>query len=121
MQAQAARARCRPGAAVDDTHKLLASTNAPLHFARALLALENDADFLGRLGLFVEDGLGLASKALLLPVISPLALRHERVFPLLVLGHLVVHVLVALATVCSNCLRELNHGQRYSRPSRAVP
>jgi hypothetical protein len=84
------------------THKVLASTNIPLHFAGALLALENDGDFLGRLGLFVEDGLGLAAKALLLPVISPLTLRHKRVLALLVLGDLVLHVLVALATMRSN-------------------
>ncbi len=81
---------------------MLASTNIPLHFAGALLALENDGDFLGRLGLFVEDWLGLAAKALLLPVISPLTLCHKRVLALLILGDFVLHVLVALATVRSN-------------------
>ena len=83
-------------------HKVLASTNIPLHFAGALLALENDGDFLGRLGLLVKDGLGLPAKALLLPVISPLTLRHKRVLALFVLGDLVLHVLVALATMRSN-------------------
>ena len=97
-------------------HKVLASTNIPLHFAGALLALENDGDFLGRLGLFVEDGLGLAAKALLLPVISPLTLRNKRVLALLVLGNLVLHVLVALATMRSNlrhtCLSNESSVQR---------
>jgi hypothetical protein len=82
------------------THKRLASTNATLQFVRAFLTLEQDDDFLRCFSLLMEDGLRLSSKALLLPVVSPLSLCHERILPLLVLRYRVSHVFVALRAVC---------------------
>lgn len=59
------------------------------------LALQAQHDLLRRLGLFVEDGLGLPSEPGLLPVVAPLALRVERGLARLVLGDLVHLVLAA--------------------------
>ena len=61
----------------------------------AHLALQAQHDLLRRLGLFVEDGLGLAAKARLLAVVAPLSLGVEGGLPGLVLGDLVHLVLAA--------------------------
>ena len=93
------------------TYKGFAAADAALELPGTLLALEHDNDLFGGLGLFVENRLSLASKALLLAVVSPLPLRDQRVFPLLVLRHLVRHVHVALAAVSPHLLWEADHGQ----------
>ena len=61
----------------------------------AHLALQAQHDLLRRLGLFVEDGLGLAAEPGLLPVVAPLSLGVERGLAGLVLGDLVHLVLAA--------------------------
>lgn len=93
------------------TYKGFAAADAALELPGTLLALQHDDDFFGGLSLFVENRLSLASKALLLAVVSPLPLRDQRVFPLLVLRHLVRHVHVALAAVSPHLLWEADHGQ----------
>lgn len=91
--------------------KGFAAADAALELPGTLLALEHDNDLFGGLSLFVENRLSLAAKALLLAVVSPLPLRDQRVFPLLVLRHLVRHVHVALAAVSPHLLGEADHGQ----------
>ena len=54
----------------------------------AHLALQAQHDLFGGLGLFVEDGLGLATVPALLPVVAPLALGVQGGFAGLVLGDL---------------------------------
>ena len=61
----------------------------------ALGALESEGDLLGLLRLLSEDGLGLTAESSLLGLITASALSHLRVFALLVLGDLVLHVLFA--------------------------
>lgn len=52
-------------------------------------ALETQHDLLGRLGLLLEDGLGLTTVTLLLADVTTLTLRELRGLTSLVLGHLV--------------------------------
>ena len=72
-------------------------------------ALELEDDLLGVLGLLPEDGLGLSTESLLLHIISPLSLGHQRVLALLVLGHLVHGVLLFLPAVSSLRLGNMHH------------
>lgn len=62
----------------------------------AYLALQAQRNFLGRLCLLVEDRLGLTTVALLLAIVSALALGEVGGLACLVLRHLVVRVLAAL-------------------------
>ena len=54
----------------------------------ALAALQPQHDLLRGLGLLPQNGLGLTSESLLLPVVSPTALSGLRLGRLLVLSHL---------------------------------
>eukprot|EP00166_Cyanidium_caldarium_P004549 ctg_485.g180 len=77
--------------------KVLASLDDVLHNPFALVTLHFEHDLLGGLGLFLEHRLGLPAVPALFPIVSPLALRRQRVLALLVLRHLVHGVLLALA------------------------
>merc|ERR1711957_1073334 len=71
-----------------------------LHALRlALAALQLQHDFLGRLGLLVEDGLRLAAEALLLLLVAAVALGLHVFLASLVLRDLVWLVLLALPAV----------------------
>ena len=58
--------------------------------------------------LLAQDGLGLATEALLLSVVTTLALREDRLLRLLVLRHLELLVLVAVRTVSPAGLRDVH-------------
>ncbi len=76
--------------------KVLAAFEGNLKLRLALLAFEAEHDLLRGLGLLVENGLRLASKSHLLPVVASLALGKVRRLASLVLRHLVHGVLPAL-------------------------
>lgn len=69
--------------------EVLASLERNVRSVLALGALETQNDLLGGLGLLVEDGLGLTTVTLLLPVVTTLTLGVERSLTSLVLGDLV--------------------------------
>ena len=69
--------------------EVLASLEGNVGSVLALGALETQNDLLGGLGLLVEDGLGLTTVTLLLPVVTTLTLGVERSLTSLVLGDLV--------------------------------
>jgi len=69
--------------------KVLASLERNVRSVLALGALESEHDLLGGLGLLVEDGLGLTTVTLLLPVVTTLTLSVQRSLTSLVLGDLV--------------------------------
>ena len=56
---------------------MLAALESHLHLVLADGALEPEDDLLGRLGLLVEDGLGLTTVTTLLPVVTALTLGEE--------------------------------------------
>ena len=58
--------------------------------------------------LLAQDGLGLATEALLLSVVTTLALREDGLLRLLVLRHLELLVLVAVRTVSPAGLRDVH-------------
>jgi hypothetical protein len=103
------------------THEAFASSDNTLQFTGAFHTLQHNGDLLGDFGLFVEDGLSLASESLLLCVVSPLPLGHQRVLPLLILRDLVVHMPVALSTMRAHFLWETDHRKRCSCSSRVLP
>lgn len=74
----------------------LASANDLEGLALAGGALQTENDLLGRLGLFVEDGLCLTTITTLLSVVTSLTLGHERGRAGLVLRHFLQRVLAAL-------------------------
>lgn len=76
--------------------EVLAALDGQLLAVLALGALHAQHNLLGRLGLFPEDWLGLATVSPLLTVVTALALGVERILALLVLGHFVQGVLLAL-------------------------
>jgi len=76
--------------------KVLASLQRQLALGLALDALQPQDDLLGRLGLLVEDGLGLTTITRLLPVVTTLTLGEQGGLASLVLGDLVLRVLAAL-------------------------
>ena len=73
--------------------EVLATLEGNVRAVLALGALETQNDLLGGLGLLVEDGLGLTTVTLLLPVVTTLTLSVERSLTSLVLGDLVGAVL----------------------------
>ena len=58
--------------------EVLAALDGQLEALLALFALKTQGDLLGRLGLLVEHGLGLAAEPLLLPVVTALAWEPRR-------------------------------------------
>lgn len=68
---------------------MLASLESNVRAVLALGALETQNNLLGGLGLLVEDGLGLTTVTLLLPVVTTLTLSVQRSLTSLVLGDLV--------------------------------
>ena len=75
-------------------------------------ALKLQGNLLGSLGLLAEDGLGLATEALLFGVVAALTLSGGGVTALLVLGNLVKHVLKALGAVCFFLFRSVHLKQK---------
>merc|ERR1719244_2287490 len=72
--------------------------------------LQPQHNLLGGLCLLPEDGLGLSTISTLLPVVSPLTLCIEGVLALLVLGHFVWGVLLALLAIRPPSFRDVHHG-----------
>ncbi len=68
---------------------MLATLKGNVRAVLAGSALETQDNLLGGLGLLVEDGLGLSTVTLLLPVVTTLTLSVERSLTSLVLGDLV--------------------------------
>ena len=68
---------------------MLAALQGELLLLLASSALKTEDDLLGGLGLLVEDGLGLTTVTLLLPVVTTLTLSVERSLTSFVLGDLV--------------------------------
>lgn len=75
---------------------MLATLQGELGLGLALDAFQSQNDLLGRLGLLVEDRLGLTTITGLLTVVSALSLGEQRGLASLVLGDLVLGVLAAL-------------------------
>jgi len=90
---------------------MLASLDGMLGDVLAGLALQPQDNLLCGLSLLVKDGLGLSSVTRLLPVITPLTLRIERILALLVLGNLVKGVLLAVLSLAEGLLglRNVHH------------
>jgi hypothetical protein len=78
--------------------EMLGALQAQLLLGLTLLALQSEDNLSRRLGLFVKDGFGLPTKAHLLGIVPALALGKVGGLTGLVLCHLVVLVLLALAT-----------------------
>ena len=76
--------------------EVLSSLEGKLLLGLTFLAFQTENDLTGSLGLLVEDGLGLATEAHLLGVVSALALGEVGGLAGLVLGDLVRLVLLAL-------------------------
>lgn len=89
---------------------MLASLQRKLRLGLARDALESEHDLLGRLGLLVENRLGLTSVSGLLAVVTTLSLGEERCFSGLVLCHFVLGVLLAVAAfaVCAAGLGDVD-------------
>jgi len=88
-------------------------------------ALKLEGNLLGSLCLLAEDGLGLATEALLLSVVAALTLSGRGVTALLVLRDLVRHVLLALRAVCFFLFRSVHPespppGGRVEHPSASL-
>lgn len=77
--------------------EVLASLDRQLLTGFALGALHSKDDLLGGLGLLTQDGLGLTTEALLFSVVTTTSLGGAGLLALLVLGHFVEGVLLALA------------------------
>merc|ERR1712167_182241 len=94
--------------------EVLAPLDVNLVLVLALGALETKRNLLGRLGLLVEDRLGLTTETGLLPVVTPLTLREKGRLAGLVLGHLVLGVLLALLAPAEGLagLRDVDHDER---------
>jgi hypothetical protein len=90
--------------------EVLAPLDGQLLAHLALGAFHLQYNLLGRLGLFVENGLRLTTVALLLSVVSPLALGKQGILSLLVLRDLVQRVLAALLSLAerSSLLRYIH-------------
>jgi len=90
---------------------VLSSLEAQLLLGLAVFALKAKSNLLRRLGLLVEDGLGLATKTLLLRVVASLTLSEVGRLACFILGHLVERVLPALLAlaVSLSLLRNVNH------------
>lgn len=73
------------------------------------VALESECDFLGSFGFLSEDGFGLSSVAGLFAVVASSALGSFAFFALLVLGHLVHCVGLALGAVGLPGFGDHNH------------
>merc|ERR1719512_698081 len=81
----------------------------------ALRALELEDNLFRRLGLLVEHRLGLATEALLLLFVAPVALGLAGLLACLVLRDLVRRVLLALLAVSLPGLRDVDHGGGWLR------
>lgn len=77
--------------------KVFASLDGQLLASLALGAFHTQHNLLGGLSLFTQDGLRLATESLLFSVVTTTSLGGGRFLSLLVLGHLVEGVLLALA------------------------
>ena len=80
--------------------------------ARSLVfdrSLKLDSSLLGELGLLAEDGLGLATKAFLLSIITTFALSCGGVFAFLVLRNFPDNVLASLFAVRALLLGVVDH------------
>merc|ERR1712083_775887 len=75
----------------------------------ALGALQTQHQLFGCLCLLPQDGLRLASKALLLPVITPTALSELGLLALFVLRHLKFLMVVAAWAVCPSRFGNIHH------------
>jgi hypothetical protein len=78
--------------------EMLGPLQAQLLLGLALLALQSKDNLSCRLCLFVKDGFGLSTKSHLLGIVPALALGKVGRLSCLVLCHLVVFMLLALAT-----------------------
>jgi hypothetical protein len=78
--------------------EMLRTLQAQLLLGLTFLALQSKDNLSRRLGLFVKDGFGLSTKSHLLTIVPTLALGKVGRLTCLVLCHLVVFVLLALAT-----------------------
>jgi hypothetical protein len=78
--------------------EMLGPLQAQLLLGLTFLALQSKDNLSRRLGLFVKDGFGLSTKSHLLGIVPTLALSKVGCLASLVLCHLVVFVLLALAT-----------------------
>ena len=87
------------------------SLDGQLLLELALGALHTKNDLLGRFRFLVKDGLLLAAVALLFHVVASLALGVHAVLALLVLGHLVERVLLAVLALAERTtrLRHVDH------------
>ena len=92
--------------------KVLASFDGQhsLGSAVGLHTLKPQHNLLCSLGLFTENRLCLTAITGLLPVVSPFTLSVDRILALLVLGHLVRLMLLALLAVSPAGLRYVDHG-----------
>lgn len=86
---------------VSSKNEGLASAENLASSTLALGAFKSESNFLGLLGLFPENGLGLTTESLLLGTIPSGSLSSLTILALLVLGNLVLDMLVARWAVCS--------------------
>ena len=87
---------------------MLGALDGALDSVLARATFQTEDQLLGGLGLLTQDGLGLTTEALLLSVVTPLALSEDRLLRLLVLRHLELLVLVAVRTVSPAGLRDVH-------------
>ena len=72
-------------------------------------SLKLDGGLLSQLGLLAEDGFGLATKSLLLGIVTTLSLSSGGVLTLLVLSNLPGDVLACFFAVCVLAFRIVDH------------
>merc|ERR1719284_2223245 len=89
--------------------KVLGSLDWALVLPLAICALQPQHQLLGGLGLLPQDGLGLTSESLLLPIIPTSTLGLLGLGRLLVLSHLHLDVLLAPGAVSVAGLGHVNH------------
>lgn len=91
---------------------MLASLDGVLRNVLAGLALQPQHNLLGGFGLLVKDWLGLPTITRLFPVITSLPLSGQTILTLLVLGHFVQGVLLALLVLAVRLLQfgYVHHG-----------
>lgn len=86
------------------------STNNDDSSSLALIAFQSEGDFLGCFGLLSEDGLGLSTVTRLFAIVTSSTLGSLAFLALLVLGHLVNGVSIALSRAMGlSGLRNDNH------------
>merc|ERR1719219_1876328 len=91
--------------------EVLRSLDWALVLPLALSALQPQHQLLGGLGLLPQDGFGLPAESLLLAIVPASALSLLGLRGLLVLGHLHLHVLVALGAEGVTTFGHVNHDE----------